>query len=93
MADVGAIYGTLRAENILIKLNSQQTAIDDIRFLGQGSLIEIDDSQMINIPVQIEHLPPDMTSYLLQIQRFNQNDSKIAKSNDKTQQKLDVKFL
>lgn len=67
IADIGAMYGNLRIENIIIKLDRSKKKILSVKFLGFGSLINIEDSDSIRIPDRIDHLPPDMTSYLVEI--------------------------
>lgn len=74
IADIGAIYGNLRIENIIIKLNHTATKILSVKFLGFGSIIKIEDSDQILVPARIDHLPPDMTSHLVNIKRFAVND-------------------
>ena len=71
VADIGALYGNLRTENIILILDKQNTKILDIRFLGFGSITYIEESDEMHIPEQIDHLPPLMTSYLLKCQRFS----------------------
>ena len=44
IADIGMIYGNLRLENIVIKLDRKLTTIERIRFLGFGSIITIEES-------------------------------------------------
>ena len=73
VADIGALYGNLRTDNIILILDTKQTNIIDVRFLGFGNITYIEDSEEIHIPEQIEHLPPLMTSYLLKCQRFSKN--------------------
>lgn len=65
IAHIGAMYGNLRTENILIKLSPNKKQIKNVKFLQFGHLIKIEDAENICIPDQIDHLPPDMTSYLL----------------------------
>ena len=72
MADIGAIYGNLRTENTLIKLD-KHSKIDSVKFLNLGTLKEIEQADHIAIPDQIDHLPPDMTIYMQSIKRFSKN--------------------
>ena len=62
------MYGNLRIENIIIKLDLSKKNILAVKFIGFGSLTNIEDSDEINIPDRIDHLPPGITKYL--IQRF-----------------------
>ena len=64
------MYGSLRIENIIIKLDVRKQNILSVKFIGLSSLNNIEDSDKILFPDCIEHLPPDMTIYLLEIQRF-----------------------
>lgn len=64
------MFGGLRIENIIIKLDIRKQKILSVKFIGLSSLINIEDSDKILYPDCIEHLPPDMTNYLLEIQRF-----------------------
>ena len=64
------MYGNLRVENILLKLNSNQTKIEDIKFLNFSSLATIDNSEQMHIPDQIDHLPPDFLTNLIQSMKF-----------------------
>jgi len=73
VADIGALYGNLRTENIILILDKQQSKILDVRFLGFGSITYIEGSEAMQIPEQIEHLPPLVTTYLLKCQRFSKN--------------------
>ena len=50
IADNGMLYGNLRAENILIRMNKQNTKILSVKFLNFGSLSSIEDSECIHIP-------------------------------------------
>lgn len=85
------IYGNLRLENIVIKLDRKLTTIERIRFLGFGSIITIEESDQIKIPDQLEHLPPDMTSHLLTMQRFSNRPPNRQKAPQKKD--VNVKFL
>ena len=70
IADIGAMYGNLRCENVIIKLDKGMKSIISVKFLSFGTLTNIEDADKISLPDQIEHLPPDMTSWLVKIQRF-----------------------
>lgn len=70
IADIGAMFGSLKVENIIIKLDLRKQNILSVKFIGLGSIVNIEDSDQILFPDCIEHLPPDMTNYLLEIQRF-----------------------
>lgn len=75
IADIGAMYGNVRTENIMIKLDLAKTKIESIKFLSFGHIVQIEEADSILIPEQIEHLPPAMLSYLMNIKRFqNAND-------------------
>lgn len=50
MADAGAVYGNLRIENILVKLDTAKTKVEGIKFLNVGNVIEIESAQNIVIP-------------------------------------------
>ena len=67
VARVGAIYGNLRVENIVIKIDKTKKTILSTKFLNFGSLIKIEDADKIRIPDRIDHLPPDMISWLVDI--------------------------
>lgn len=69
------MYGNLRTENVIVKLSRDKKKIEDVKFINFGNLIEIEDADRIQIPDQIDHLPPDMTSYLLKIKRFSEQGS------------------
>lgn len=90
------IYGNLRMENIIIKLDRKNEKIERIRFLGFGSLTTIENSEFMNIPEQLEHLPPDMTSHLLTLHRFSRKTvvccSKM-KNDAHSKKEVNVKFL
>lgn len=90
------IYGNLRMENIIIKLDRKNEKIERIRFLGFGSLTTIENSEFMNIPEQLEHLPPDMTSHLLTLHRFSKKTvvccSKM-KNDAHSKKEVNVKFL
>lgn len=64
IADTGAMYGNLRTENIIIKMSRDNKKIEGVKFINFGHLIEIEEADAIAIPDQVDHLPPDMTSYL-----------------------------
>lgn len=70
VASIGAMYGNLRPENIMIKLNPQETKIEVIKFISFRYMCDIEDADNIVIPDQIEHLPPDMLSHLSSVSRF-----------------------
>ena len=80
ITDIGAMHGNMRTENIVLTLNKTQKQIKKVGFLGFGQLINIEESENICIPDRIDHLPPDMTSYLLKLKRFSsdQGDQKFA---------------
>ena len=67
VARVGAIYGNLRVENIVIKIDKTKKTILSTKFLNFGCLIKIEDVDKIRIPDRIDHLPPDMISWLVNI--------------------------
>ena len=50
IANIGMIYGNLRLENIVLKLDRKHENIERIRFLGFGSLSTIENSEFMNIP-------------------------------------------
>ena len=50
VVDIGMIYGNLRLENILVKLNQKHTKIEHIAFIGFGSVVSIQQSNQIVIP-------------------------------------------
>lgn len=50
VADAGAVYGNLRIENILVKLDTAKTKVEGIKFLNVGHVIEIESAQNIVIP-------------------------------------------
>lgn len=70
VADIGAIYGNLRTENVLIKLGKDDD-IESVKFINFHTLKEIETADHIAIPDQIDHLPPDMTQYMLEMKRFS----------------------
>ena len=73
------LYGNLRAENMVLKMNPCKSKIFDIKFLNFGSLSSIEDSEIMNIPDQIEHMPPDLIQHLIESMRFNNNSENPAK--------------
>ena len=100
IADIGAMYGNLRTENILINLSPDKKEIKNVKFLHFGHLTKIEDAEHILIPDQIDHLPPDMSSYLLQIKRFQQENFDAVNDEQKTDLQtsnsdtvVNVKFL
>lgn len=70
VADVGAMFGNVRTENILFKLSIDGQRIEGYKFMSFGPVIEIEDAENINIPDQVEHLPPDMLTHLKIMNRF-----------------------
>ena len=50
------------------------TTILSVRFLGFEYLSMIEDAEKMQIPDHIDHLPPEMISYFLKIQRFGSKD-------------------
>ena len=70
ISDNVILYGYLRIENILLKLKSDQTKIENIKFFNLSSLATIKNSEQIHIPNQIDHLPFDFFTYLIQYMRF-----------------------
>ena len=94
------MYGNLRTENIIIKLDRMGKNILQVKFLGFGSLVSIEESDLIRIPDRIDHLPPDMTSYLVDTQRFTNKNTNASQMNKKAKQSnknnnklVNVKFL
>ena len=65
ISDIGAMYGNLRAENILIELTPNKTKIKNVKFLNFVHLIEIKDAERICVPEQVDHFPPDMSAHLM----------------------------
>lgn len=55
------MYGNLRTENIIIKINPKKKVIENTKFINFGCLVDIEQADNILIPDQIDHLPPDMT--------------------------------
>lgn len=85
------MYGNLRTENVIVKVSRDMKKMEDFKFINFGNLIEIEDADRIQIPDQIDHLPPDMTSYLLKMKRF-QNPSSARGATQNTTD-VNVKFL
>lgn len=79
--NTGSIYGNLRAENIILKMSLDKKNIDQVKFLNFGHLIQIDDAEKFRIPDQVDHLPPDMNSLLLEMQKFSPHHKCSAKHN------------
>ena len=50
ISDIGALYGNLRTENILLMLNRQQTKIISMKYLSFGTLVAIEDSEKMLYP-------------------------------------------
>ena len=75
IADNGMLYGNLRTENILIKMNKCMHRIDTIKYLSFGTLSSIEDSEKMHIPDQIEHLPPDLLKHLIESMRFAKDNA------------------
>lgn len=73
IANIGALYGNLRAENTLLKLDEEMTKIEYVKFLGFGSLVAIEDSEEIIVPDQIEHLPPDLLMHWTSMMKFDKD--------------------
>ena len=67
---IGAVYGNLRIENLLIKMSKDQTKIKAVKFLHFGHLVRLEEVENIFIPECIEHLPPDLISHLLRCKKF-----------------------
>lgn len=89
--DIGAIYGNLRTENTLIKLSKENT-IEGVKFLRGSMVREIDLVKLISLPEQMEHLPPDMITYLLLLKRFSGNNICVEKDKN-SKISCDVSFL
>lgn len=64
------MYGNLRLENILIKLNDAQSKIEDVKFINFGNIIKFDEADKVHIPERIEHFPPEFLQHLLKTERF-----------------------
>ena len=47
---IGAMYGNLRAENILLKLNEAKNKVECVKFLNFGYLLQIDNLENMRIP-------------------------------------------
>lgn len=71
ISNVGGLYGNLRIENIIITLDQTKSIIKHVRFLGFECISTIEDAETMNIPDQIDHMPPDLINYFIQLQRFN----------------------
>lgn len=67
IADVDGMHGNLRAENVILTLDQANTTIKKVRFLGFDCMTMIEDAEDMQIPDQIDHLPPDMISYFLKM--------------------------
>ena len=50
LSNKGMLYGNLRTENILLKLNYYKDKIENIKYLSFGSLTPIEESEKMNIP-------------------------------------------
>ena len=73
VAGIGALYGNLRTENVLVRLSRDLKSVEEVRFINFGYLVSIETvDTMLIIPDQIDHLPPDMTCHLLKLNRFSE---------------------
>lgn len=70
---IGAIYCQLRPENIVLFFNEDQTKIENVKFLSFGNLTLVENAENILIPSSIDHMPPEMVSYLKDMKRFSEH--------------------
>lgn len=65
------MYGNLRTENLILKLDPLSENIEDVKFLSFGNIFKIDSADQMVIPERIEHLPPELLKHLLNTERFD----------------------
>ena len=59
------IYGHLRTENIIVTLDSSFKSILKVRFLNLEHISMIENASKMSMPDYIDHLPPEMLSFLV----------------------------
>jgi len=74
MSDLGMIYGNLKAENIMIKLNKDKTQIQNVKFIDFGTVVNIDNTSEMLMPVQVDHFPPELLKYYIKTKKFSDEE-------------------
>lgn len=69
------IHGNIRPENIMIKLDKDQTKIEQIKFINLGSLTKLSQADQMIIPDRIDHFPPEILNHFLSTHKFRQSSS------------------
>lgn len=93
--NMSTMYGNLRLENIIVMLDRSKRLILKIGFIGFEYLTRCDDPKCLRVPDRIDHLPPDVTSFMLKYQCHSQQ---CTKSNENHQDaisncKMNIKDL
>ena len=65
--NIGAMFGNLRLENIIVMMDRSKRLILKIGFIGFEYLTRCDEPKCLRLPDRIDHLPPDVTSFMLKI--------------------------
>lgn len=71
------MYGNLRAENVLIRLDDDKKEISQIRFTDFGSTAKMERASEMIVPDKIEHCPPDLLKNLMEIEKFQKSQHKL----------------
>lgn len=64
------MYGNLRAENIMIRMDEEQKEIQQVKFIDFGSTAKMERAAEMLVPEKIEHCPPDLLKHLIDIEKF-----------------------
>lgn len=70
LQEAGLVYGNLRPENVMIRVDDQQKEIQSVKFLNFGSVTRIDRAADLMVPDRVEHCPPDLLKALIDLEKF-----------------------